>query len=89
MLRRLAAYLSANEPLSLAGQIVVRAVVLAFAAFALVVNANAALYAGSIFWLVMHSAAVSAAVAIMFLFTAAPFHDPPRSVRSGGAHERR
>jgi hypothetical protein len=89
MLRRLAAYLRADEPLPLAGQIVIRAVVVAFAVFALVVNAKGALYAGSIFWLVMHSAAVSAAVAIMFLFTAAPFHDPPRSVRSGGAHERR
>jgi hypothetical protein len=89
MLKRLAAYLSADEPLPLAGQIVVRAVVLAFAVFALVVNANGALYTSSIFWLVMHSAAVSCAVAIMFLFTAAPFHDPPRSVRSRSAHERR
>jgi hypothetical protein len=87
MLKRLAAYLSVDEPLPLAGQIVVRAVVLALAVFALITNTNAALYAGSIFWLVMHSAAVSAAVAIMFLFTAAPFHDPPRSVRSGDAHE--
>jgi hypothetical protein len=89
MLKRLAAYLRVDEPLPLAGQIVIRAVVLAFAAFALVVNANGALYAGSIFWLVMHSAAVSCAVAIMFLFIAAPFYVPPRSVRSGGAHERR
>jgi hypothetical protein len=89
MLKRLAAYLSADEPLPLAGQIVIRAVVGALAVFALVVNANGALYAGSFFWLVMHSAAVSAAVAIMFLFTAAPFHDPPRSVRSGDAYERR
>jgi hypothetical protein len=89
MLRRLAAYLRVDEPLPFAGQIVVRAVVLAFAVFALITNASAALYAGSAVSVALHSAAVSAAVAIMFLFIAAPFHDPPRSVRSGDAHERR
>jgi predicted Co/Zn/Cd cation transporter (cation efflux family) len=77
MLRRLAAYLSADEPLSLAGQIVIRAVVLAFAVFALITNAKAALYAGSAVSVALHSAAVSVAVAIGFLFIFWPARDPP------------
>jgi hypothetical protein len=89
MLKRLATYLRVDEPLPLAGQIVVRAVVLAFATFALVVNAKGALYAGSIFWLVMHSISVSCAVVILFLFIFTPIRVPPRSARDGDAHERR
>jgi predicted Co/Zn/Cd cation transporter (cation efflux family) len=89
MLRRLATYLSANEPLSAAAQMIIRAVVVALAVFALITNANAALYAGSAVSVALHSAAVSAAVAIGFLFIFWPARDPPQSARSGDAHERR
>jgi hypothetical protein len=77
MLKRLATYLSANEPLSAAAQLVIRAVVVAFAVFAGVTNANAALYAGSAVSVALHSAAVSAAVAIGVLFIFWPARDPP------------
>jgi hypothetical protein len=76
MLKRLATYLRVDEPLPLAGQIVVRAMVLAFAFFALVIHVKGALRADSLFWLALHGFSASCAVAIMFLFIAAP---PSRS----------